>query len=251
MTNILVEVEGKVCIVRFNRPEARNSINGHLLRELTQTILELPKKIYKKEVHSLVITGEGDVFCSGGDFKDKSHRELTGRSFPDEVLRFDYNPLFTMLRNLEIPIVVAVNGPAIGVGVAFSLMGDICYASQNTFFQLNFSRLSLASECGVSYLLPRMVGYRQALDIALSGDKISVDRALEIGLINAIYPDRDKLIENAVIKARDLGERKDSIRLIRQIYRESWKNSFEEQLELEARLTREAFDAALASRKSE
>ena len=150
-----------------------------------------------------------------------------------------------MLRNLSVPLVTAVNGPAIGIGMALALLGDISYATREAYFQVPFSRFSLASEGGVSFLLPRMVGYRRALAIALGAEKVGAERAAELGLVNDVFDDPQSLLQAAMATAADLGRRRASVDLIRQAYRESWQNGFEAQLELEARLTGEAVRPAL------
>ena len=241
---ILVETHDSTCLLKLNRPEAKNAVNGDLIESLTKAIRDLPKRIREEGINALVITGEGDAFCAGSDFKDKS----IDRTSPAAVLQCDFNPAFVMLRNLSIPVVTAVNGPAVGIGMALALLGDICFASKNAYFHLSFSRLSLASEGGVSYLLPRMVGYRRALEIALSAEKVPAEKAVAIGMINGVFDDKEALMQRAMEMASDLGKRQGSIDLIRQAYRESWNNSFESQLELEAQLTGKAVDRAMKAK---
>ena len=133
--------------------------------------------------------------------------------------------------------------------MALALLGDISYATREAYFQVPFSRFSLASEGGVSFLLPRMVGYRRALAIALGAEKVGAERAAELGLVNDVFDDPQSLLQAAMATAADLGRRRASVDLIRQAYRESWHNGFEAQLELEARLTGEAVSRAVREGK--
>jgi len=242
---LLVEREGSTCLLRLNRPESMNAINAGLLSELTRALRDLPRSIRKEGINALVITGEGKAFCAGADLKERS----LDHASPASVLQCDYNPVFLMLRNLSVPVVTAVNGPAIGIGMALALLGDLCYATRDAYFQVPFSRFSLASEGGVSYLLPRMVGYRRALEIALGAEKVGSEKAATLGLVNDVFDDKESLLQHARAMASDLGARRGSVDLIRQAYRESWQNSFEAQLELEARLTGEAASRATRSMK--
>lgn len=249
MALIEQEQKGKTRIIAFNRPDRRNAINGKLLQELTVVLQKLVKEVCAGQVKCVVITGRGEAFSTGGDFRDTSHKDITGRSLPDEVLRYDYNPLFLTLRNLDAPIITAVNGPAVGVAFAIALMGDVCYATESAYFQAIFSQVNLVSECGISYLLPRMVGYRRALDIALSGEKVSAQQAHAIGMVNQVFPDVELMMTKALEKAANMEAASGSINLVREVYRASYENCFEQQLELEAKLTQQAV-SSLIQRKS-
>jgi 2-(1,2-epoxy-1,2-dihydrophenyl)acetyl-CoA isomerase len=240
-----VEKVDSTCLLTLNRPESRNAIDRDLLGEITQALRDLPNRIRKEGIDALVITGAGNAFCAGADLKDPSMRHAA----PVSILRCDYNPVFVMLRNLSIPVVTAVNGPAIGIGMALALLGDISYATRDAYFQIPFSRFSLASEGGLSFLLPRMVGYRRALEIALGAEKVGAEKAAALGLVNDVFDDPESLMHAAMVTAADLGKRRASVDLIRQAYRESWQNSFEAQLELEARLTGEAVSRAVHAMK--
>lgn len=127
---LLVERKGSTYLLTLNHPEARNAIDAELLGALTRVLRELPKTIHDEGLDSLVITGAGGTFCAGADLKDPTLR----RSAPTSILRFDYNPVIVMLRNLSVPIVTAVNGPAIGIGMALALLVDISYATRDAYF---------------------------------------------------------------------------------------------------------------------
>jgi 2-(1,2-epoxy-1,2-dihydrophenyl)acetyl-CoA isomerase len=172
---------------------------------------------------ALVVTGEGDAFCAGADLKERP----VDRAAPADILRGDYNPVFVMLRNASIPVVTAVHGPAIGIGMALALLGDLCFATRDAYFHAPFSRFSLASEGGLSYLLPRMVGCRRALEIALGAEQVGAERAAALGMVNDVFADKESLMRHALSTAADLGKRRGSVELIRQAYRESWRNDFE------------------------
>lgn len=242
---LLVEKRDATCLLTLNRPESRNAINRELLSELTLALRELPSWVRDEGIGALVVTGEGDAFCAGADLKERP----VDRAAPADILREHYNPVFSMLHNSSVPVVTAVHGPAIGIGMALALLGDLCFATRDAYFHAPFSRFSLASEGGLSYLLPRMVGHRRALEIALGAEKVGSERAAALGMVNGVFADKESLLRHALATAADLASRRGSVELIRQAYRESWHNDFEAQLELEARLTGEAVSRAVHAMK--
>lgn len=184
-----------VGIIRLNRPDRLNALSVALLGE----ILSAVNALTSNNVKSIVITGEGRAFCSGGDLAD----EDTVASDPGETLDAAFNPLLKRLADLEIPVVTAINGPAVGAGFSLALVGDISVMARSAYVQAAFVRIGLVPDFGLSWLLARTVGRTRALEIALLGERIEAERALSMGLVTRVTGDA-ACFETAFALARQL-----------------------------------------------
>lgn len=137
-------------------------------------------------------------------------------------------------------MVSAVHGPAAGVGMSFALMADIVCASSDAYFLQAFARIGLVPDGGATFLLPRLIGWGRAVELSMLAEKLPAERAHEWGLVNRVYDDRDALMEGAREMALRLARGPRSLALIRRAYWSTWQNSYEQQLDLEARLQGEA-----------
>ncbi|MXW52576.1 MAG: enoyl-CoA hydratase/isomerase [Gammaproteobacteria bacterium] len=227
------ETQDQVAIIRFNDPNVRNAIGNEMLGELKQAVASIARPDSK--ARCLLLTGVGRGFCSGANLSDSG-----GTSNIDGSLRGGYHPLFFTLRDLDIPIVTAVNGPAAGVGMSFALMGDIVCASKNAFFLQAFARIGLVPDGGSTFLLPRLIGWGRALELSMLAERLPAEKALEWGLINRLYEDNEQLIEGAMEIAVRLAQGPASLGMIRRLYWASPHNAYEQQLDMEARLQSEA-----------
>ena len=124
---------------------------------------------------------------------------------------------------------MAVNGPAVGIGMSFALHGDLVVAARSAFFQLGFSRIGLVPDGGATWLLPRLVGLARARELALLAEKLPAEKALQWGLINAVVED-DQLMPQALALAQKLAEGPSALALTRKLFWESPQNSYEQQL---------------------
>ena len=140
-----------------------------------------------------------------------------------------YNPLMTLLRDLPIPIVTAVNGAAAGIGCSLALMGDMIVAGESAYFLQAFRRIGLAPDGGSTYLLPRAIGRARAMEMALLGEKIGAAKALEWGLVNRVVPDGE-LMATAKAIALELANGPASLGLIRKLMWDSLDNAWGPQL---------------------
>lgn len=138
------------------------------------------------------------------------------------------------------PIVTAVNGAAAGVGMSFAVIGDIVCASKNAFFLQAFARIGLIPDGGSTFMLPRLVGWGRAMELSLLAERLPAEQAHEWGLVNRLYDDTDALMDGAMGIARQLANGPRSLALIRRAYWNTWQNSFEQQLDLEAQLQNQA-----------
>jgi len=189
-----------VATITFTRPDTLNSLTFEVYEELRDTFAALDSE---KDVRSVVITGEGRAFCSGGDV-NSIIGELFARNMQG-LLDFTRvtGALIRNIRACRRPIVAAVNGTAVGAGAVIALACDFRIASTSAKFGFIFPKGGLCgADMGAPYLLPRVVGLARANELLFLGDVIQVERALAIGLVNDVVPP-----EECVPKAKALAER--------------------------------------------
>ncbi|MDQ4125946.1 MAG: enoyl-CoA hydratase family protein [Actinomycetota bacterium] len=184
-----VSVHDGVCTVTFARPEVLNALTFDVYADLRDLLAELP---LRDDVRVLVITGTGRGFCSGGDV----------HAIIGELLKMEARELldFTRMtgavvqnmRDCPLPIVAAINGVAAGAGSVIALAADFRLLARSAAFSFLFTKVGLAgADMGSAYLLPRIVGFGRATELLILGDKVSSERALEIGLATSVVPDAD------------------------------------------------------------
>ncbi len=232
---ILLEFEDNVALLRLNHPEVLNAMGAQMVDELSQALLEISDP--SNGARCLLISGEGRAFCSGANLADPGRSK---RASARERLRYDFHPLLMALRDLEMPMVSAVHGPAAGVGMSFAIMADMVCASKEGYFLQAFARIGLVPDGGATFLLPRLIGWGRAVELSMLAEKLSAEKAYDWGLVNRLFDDRESLMSGALELARRLAKGPRSLVLIRRAYWESWRNSYEQQLDLEARLQGEA-----------
>ncbi len=176
---------GALLHVRLDRPDARNSIDIDTARQLL-AVAQACASAEGAEV--VLIDASGTLFCPGGDLRSLGSDPALLPARMLEVTSYLHAAL-TLLHNLDLPIVVAVRGAAAGAGLGLACLGDIVVASESARFVFAYSAVGLSPDAGVSYQLPRLVGLRRALDIALTNRPLSAAEALEAGLVTAVVPD--------------------------------------------------------------
>ncbi len=229
---ILFEIVDNIAVLRLNHPEVLNAVGSQMIEELNDVLFEISND--ESPARCLLITGEGRAFCSGANLADPDRSQRRGGA--QENLRRNYHPLLLGLRDLEMPIVTAVHGPAAGVGMSFALMGDIICASRQAYFLQAFARIGLVPDGGATFMLPRLIGWGRAVELSMLAEKLSAEKAHEWGLVNRVYDDQESLMEGAMEIAGRLAKGPRSLALIRRAYWATWQNTFEQQLDLEARL---------------
>ncbi|MDX2232873.1 MAG: enoyl-CoA hydratase/isomerase [Hyphomonadaceae bacterium] len=238
MSKVRYAREGDVAIVTMNDPSTMNAAGVDLAGELTEAM-----KKAAREARAVVLTGEGRGFCSGANLGGGGPMARTtddGEPLDaGAALETVYNPLVSLLREMNIPFVTAVNGAAAGVGCSFALLGDMIVAAESAYFLQAFRRIGLVPDGGSTYLLPRMIGRARAMEMMLLGEKIPAATALSWGMINRCVPDGE-LLPTAKALALELANGPRAISLIRRIAWDSLDNSWEEQLRVERLTQREA-----------
>lgn len=179
---------GRVAVITHDRPAQRNAWGVDSVRA---TVAALLRANEDDGVGAIVLTAAGDTYCAGADLKAEAQydpdtgRRLTPATFT--MGRGDNNWLSLLERSK--PVIVAINGPAVGIGATHPLAADIRIAAESASFSFPFLRLGAMPECGSTALLPRLVGAGRARDIILRSATVSAQEALAIGLVTAVYPD--------------------------------------------------------------
>ncbi len=231
--SILFEVADGVATLTFNRPDKLNCLNRQRLAEIRHAVARAGGDA---TVRCLMLTGAGRAFSTGQDLGER--RAAANGAAPDlgGSLDRNYNPLVRALVDLEIPVLAAVNGPAVGAGANIALVCDIVLAARSAYFLQAFSNIGLVPDCGGSFTLPRLVGRARALGLALLGERLEAPRAAEWGLIWACVEDQ-RLMPEASDLARRLAQRPTkALGLIKRAFRAG--NGLDAQLDLERDLQR-------------
>lgn len=236
MERMQLEIDDRVAILKFNHPEVMNAIGAQMLGDINEALGEI--KDPSNGARCVLLTGEGRGFCAGANLQDDARS--TGKGGAGDTLRGTYHPILFELRALEMPIVTAVNGAAAGVGMSFAMMGDIVCAAKNAYFLQAFARIGLVPDGGSTFMLPRLIGWGRAVELSMLAERLPAEQALEWGLVNRVFDDNDALMAGAMDIAKRLASGPRSLALIRRAYWNTWQNSFEQQLELEAQLQGEA-----------
>ena len=238
MSRIQLDFEGRVAVMKFNHPEVMNAVGRQMLLDFADALAEVKDK--SNGARCVLLTGNGRGFCAGANLQDDAGGDDGKRKPAGSALRNSYHPLLFELRGLEMPIVTAVNGAAAGVGMSFAMMGDIVCASKAGYFLQAFARIGLIPDGGSTFMLPRLVGWGRAMELSMLAERLSAEQAHEWGIVNRLYEDNDALMDGAMQIANQLANGPRSLTLIRKAYWQTWSNSFEQQLELEAQLQNEA-----------
>lgn len=225
-----------VCTITLNRPSVYNSFNQTMAFQLQATLDACSKD---DSVRVIVITGEGKAFSAGQDLTEATDNE--GPTLTS-IVRDHYNPIILKIREIEKPIIAAVNGVAAGAGANIALACDITFAKKSASFIQAFSKIGLIPDSGGTFFLPRLIGMQKALALMMTGDKVSAEEAEKLNMIYKVIDDDDFSSEItrfseqlAMMPTRGLGLTKKAVNL-------GLFNSLEDQLELEEKLQTQAGD---------
>lgn len=197
---ILYEEKEGIATVTLNRPSKLNAFDDQMIAETIEAIKAAGRD---PAVRCLVITGSGRGFSSGQDLTAFGVRD-DSFSIGDH-LRHGYNRLVKEMVTLEKPIIGAINGVAAGAGCGVALAADIRIAAHTASFMLAFSKVGLIPDSGLTWLLPRLIGYTRAYEMAVTAEKVMADQALEWGMVNDVVP-ADQLLETAQAWAQKLAQ---------------------------------------------
>jgi 2-(1,2-epoxy-1,2-dihydrophenyl)acetyl-CoA isomerase len=235
MSMVLSERRGSIAILTLNNPERYNALGGSLLNDLNAALDEV---LGEPRARAVVLTGAGKGFCSGAQFGGDTFDAGEGVA---ERMRGSINPVIEKIRNLPIPVVVAMNGAAAGAGVGIALAGDIVIAARSARFILSFVRLGAALDGGTSLFLQRSIGTARARALALLGEPLAAETAAQWGLIWKVVDDAD-LLNEAMAVAQKLADGPPvSLGLIKGQIEAAWNSSLATTLDDEASSQARAF----------
>src|ERR1051325_7786549 len=231
---IQLEMYGSICVLTLNRPDRLNALTVGVAKDFKAAIHEG----LERGARVIVLTGAGRAFSAGGDLREM--QEIAGRegrveAFFDEPLRV-LNESILLIRQTPVPFIAAVNGAASGGGCNLALACDLVIAAESAKFNQAFIKIGLVPDCGGSFILPRLVGWRRAASLMMSGEVVTARDAVEMGMINAAVPDSE-LVPQAMAMADKLANAPTAaLGRIKELLEASATNSYSEQLELERKL---------------
>jgi 2-(1,2-epoxy-1,2-dihydrophenyl)acetyl-CoA isomerase len=194
---------GGVGRITLNRPDSLNALTGEFGAELSRLVRE---EAAADSVRAVLVTGAGRGFSSGADLK-AGFRPSPADGKPDvsRELHESYHPIMVGIRRLEKPVIAAVNGPAVGIGLSLALACDLVLAAESAFLGLAFVNIGLMPDGGSTLFVPVAVGKARAFEMALLGERVGARQALEWGLVNQVHPD-ESLLSAAEALARRLAD---------------------------------------------
>lgn len=193
-----MERRGHVLILTLDDPSTRNALNGDDMFAAFENIVRLANS--DLDIRAVVLTGAGPAFSSGGDIRDMHRKSGMFGGAPHEIVEQYRNGIQRIpmaLWSLDVPLVAAVNGPAIGAGCDLACMCDMRIASSLAMFAESFVRVGIVSGDGGTWLLPRIVGYARAAEMAFTGEPVDAKQAFNIGLVAKVVPP-EKLMDVAL-----------------------------------------------------
>ncbi|TAL58433.1 MAG: 2-(1,2-epoxy-1,2-dihydrophenyl)acetyl-CoA isomerase [Bacteroidetes bacterium] len=225
--------EDSVGKIILNRPETLNSFNRAMAKEMQHA---LDAGASDKNIRAIYITGEGRAFCAGQDLQEALSPDVKIA----DVVRESYNPIIQKIRNIEKPVVCAVNGVAAGAGANIAFACDITFAADSATFIQSFANIGLIPDSAGTFFLTRLAGLQRASAMTMLAEKVIAQQAMEFGLIWKALPD-DRLQEEAFGTAKKLaGMPTKSLGLTKRLFNKGLSNNLEVQLKMEEQLQQEA-----------
>jgi len=232
--HILWSIDSGVARITLHRPAVFNAMH-HAMRQEVLDALDLCRK--EDAVRAVYLTGAGRAFCAGQDLQ-----EVTDPKGPllHDILASGYNPIVRAIRNLEKPVVCAVNGVAAGAGANIALACDITVAAASASFTQAFSKIGLIPDSGGTWTLPRLVGLQRASALMMLSDKVSAEEAAAMGMIWKVFPD-DAFASESLRIAETLAQMPTrALGMTKRALNRAFSNDFNTQLTLEDELQTQA-----------
>ncbi|MDF1693162.1 MAG: enoyl-CoA hydratase-related protein [Zhongshania sp.] len=231
MSAITLSIDASIAKIALNRPAHLNCFGTAMIAELMAAI----EHVVAAGAKVIILSGEGRAFCAGADLNDAmDHRDEEGHVNIAKPLRSHFNALMAMLRDIPIPLICAVNGPAVGGGCSLAICADVVIAAQSAYFQMPFAKIGLIPDMGVTWLAPRLLGRARALGVVMLGERISASQAVDWGLIWSSCEDQFLMVEAMAAAAKLKAYSPETLHMTRRLIDKSYLTSWNEQLENEA-----------------
>ncbi|QES93668.1 2-(1,2-epoxy-1,2-dihydrophenyl)acetyl-CoA isomerase [Empedobacter brevis] len=226
-TSILYTQEGGIATITLNRPSVFNSFNQEMIKTLQHNLDVAAQDV---SVRAVVLTATGKAFCAGQDLGEVlEEKEIDF----NKIVTENYNPLVLKIRNMDKPVVAAVNGVAAGAGANLALACDIVVAKESANFIQAFSKIGLIPDCGGTYFLPRLIGLQKATALMMLADKVSATQAKEIGMIYDYFADDAFESEVAKLANKLASLPTKGLAYTKKLLNQTFQNSMEDQLKQE------------------
>ena len=232
---IQLEKTGAIAVLTLNRPEAMNALgepgDGEAVAAACDAINQ------DRSIRCAILTGAGKAFSAGGNVKAMQNRTGAFGGAPVNVrdgYRNNVHRIVNALFNLEVPLIAAVNGAAIGLGCDVACMADVRISSETAKFGVTFLKLGLIPGDGGAWLLPRVVGFSRACELLFTGDVIDAKQALEWGLVSRVVAPDQLMNEAQALAARIVKQPPHALRLAKSLLRQGQSASYQTVMEMSA-----------------
>ncbi len=234
MADLEVQYQDGIATLVMNRPEARNALSMDMRAALADVLHDIERD---ESVRCVVLKGAGEHFMAGGDVKGmgESIKKSPAEIRKEFILRIhDLHPIMFAMRRMPKPIIASCQGAAAGAGVSVALACDLVIASEDAFFTLAYCRIGTSPDGSSSFHLPRAVGIKKAMEIALLGDRFDAQTAKDIGMINFVVPTAELEVETNALAQRLAAGPTHVYGNTKALFYRSLESEFEAQLQAEA-----------------
>jgi len=227
---LLFDVRDNVARITLNRPEAANTINEQMGKDLMEAVLRCGED---PGIRAVLISGAGKIFSGGGDLRDFSAKGNQLPLYVKEVTTYFHAAMSRMTR-MDAPVVAAVHGAAAGAGMSIAIACDIVIAAENTRFMVAYTRAGLTPDGSATYFLPRIVGLRRALELTLTNRMLTAQEALEWGIVTRVVPEGELLTQADALAARLAAGPTRAYGVSKRLLHSGWTETLETQMENES-----------------
>jgi 2-(1,2-epoxy-1,2-dihydrophenyl)acetyl-CoA isomerase len=232
-TDVVTSREGRIATIEINRPQTLNAIDFSMRAELLSAFEDLA---LSPEIGAVVLTGAGNAFSSGADLKSAASHPDTSVRRTARSLMHHFQPLIECITRMDKPVIAAVNGAAVGIGMSLALACDLLVMSDKAYLLSPFCGLGLIPDGGAAWFLTRRIGYARAFELLVEGQRLSASRCLELGLANRVV-ESSTLRETALRWAAEIAQRAPiAVALTKRVARISQSVGLAEVLTMEAEL---------------
>ena len=256
--SVLYEQDDRIVKITLNRPDTRNALSGDIIEGLVEYLQKADKD---KKVGCVILTGAGKSFSSGGnlqEIKDMTTKDQMTQSQLEDWYRFGIQKIPLTMNSIDVPVIAAVNGHAVGAGNDLCTMCDIRIAGKDAKFSESFLRIGIIPGDGGSWFLPKIIGFARANEMILTCDVLDANKALDWGLVSKIVPNENLMIEAQKLANKIAAQPPEASRRAKRLLRMSQNVPLQDALEMAASQQsmlqqlddhREAIDALLEKRK--
>ena len=256
--SVLYEQDDRIVKITLNRPDTRNALSGDIIEGLVEYIQKADKD---KNVGCVILTGAGKSFSSGGnlqEIKDMTTKDQMTQAQLEDWYRFGIQKIPLTMNSIDVPVIAAVNGHAIGAGNDLCTMCDIRIAGEDAKFSESFLRIGIIPGDGGSWFLPKIIGLARANEMILTCDVLDANKALDWGLVSKVVPNENLIVEAQQLAKKISAQPPEASRRAKRLLRMSQNVPLQDALEMAASQQsmlqqlddhREAIEALLEKRK--